>query len=375
MRRLALLMIFSIVATMTFGCGKTEGEEKSTKEEVTTIQETEEPLETKDDKVDLLEYIDELKRVAYYFNMKESDSEKGNVEQHWKGNGIEINVIKGSSQKLHDYNYPDFQIIVTDNDEISVLGYSLGDEINYYMDPVVEKLGWDVNYDGRLDEKRSVIFTKVADDRILYVSFTSDDKDITQMEIYTDYKEVVNEVVQDKQKELYEKYEKTLYKLQSKDPNQNVEFAKIGNNYYPCMLVWSKESREMKLYYLNKKGKIAHTKAFQSMTYNQDGTVTLVNNIIGNTQIVVCQYKDEKLKVISRIVTDNSGNTKKYLINDNEVTEKEYNKVVNSYKRDNDRYRTYSYNGAEYSGYEDVSHALSALETKIQQIEQAEAEK
>ena len=55
MRRLALLMIFSIVATMTFGCGKTEGEEKSTKEEVTTIQETEEPLETKDDKVDLLE--------------------------------------------------------------------------------------------------------------------------------------------------------------------------------------------------------------------------------------------------------------------------------------------------------------------------------
>ena len=75
MRRLALLMIFSIVATMTFGCGKTEGEEKSTKEEVTTIQETEEPLETKDDKVDLLEYIDELKRVAYYFNMKESDSE------------------------------------------------------------------------------------------------------------------------------------------------------------------------------------------------------------------------------------------------------------------------------------------------------------
>ena len=76
----------------------------------------------------------ELKRVAYYFNMKESDSEKGNVEQHWKGNGIEINVIKGSSQKLHDYNYPDFQIIVTDNDEISVLGYSLGDEINYYMD-------------------------------------------------------------------------------------------------------------------------------------------------------------------------------------------------------------------------------------------------
>ena len=31
MRRLALLMIFSIVATMTFGCGKTEGEEKSTK--------------------------------------------------------------------------------------------------------------------------------------------------------------------------------------------------------------------------------------------------------------------------------------------------------------------------------------------------------
>ena len=40
-----------------------------------------------------------------------------------------------------------------------------------------------------------------------------------------------------------------------------------------------------------------------------------------------------------------------------------------------DRYRTYSYNGAEYSGYEDVSHALSALETKIQQIEQAEAEK
>ena len=141
------------------------------------------------------------------------------------------------------------------------------------------------------------------------------------------------------------------------------------------MLVWSKESREMKLYYLNKKGKIAHTKAFQSMTYNQDGTVTLVNNIIGNTQIVVCQYKDEKLKVISRLVTDNSGNTKKYLINDNEVTEKEYNKVVNSYKRDNDRYRTYSYNGAEYSGYEDVSHALSALETKIQQIEQAEAEK
>ena len=129
------------------------------------------------------------------------------------------------------------------------------------------------------------------------------------------------------------------------------------------------------LYYLNKKGKIAHTKAFQSMTYNQDGTVTLVNNIIGNTQIVVCQYKDEKLKVISRLVTDNSGNTKKYLINDNEVTEKEYNKVVNSYKRDNDRYRTYSYNGAEYSGYEDVSHALSALETKIQQIEQAEAEK
>ena len=126
MRRLALLMIFSIVATMTFGCGKTEGEEKSTKEEVTTILETEEPLETKDDKVDLLEYIDELKRVAYYFNMKESDSEKGNVEQHWKGNGIEINVIKGSSQKLHDYNYPDFQIIVTDNDEISVLGYSLG---------------------------------------------------------------------------------------------------------------------------------------------------------------------------------------------------------------------------------------------------------
>ena len=73
--------------------------------------------------------------------------------------------------------------------------------------------------------------------------------------------------------------------------------------------------------------------------------------------------------------TNNSGNTKKYLINDNEVTEKEYNKVVNSYKRDNDRYRTYSYNGAEYSGYEDVSHALSALETKIQQIEQAEAEK
>ena len=48
MRRLALLMIFSIVATMTFGCGKTEGEEKSTKEEVTTIQETEEPLETKE---------------------------------------------------------------------------------------------------------------------------------------------------------------------------------------------------------------------------------------------------------------------------------------------------------------------------------------
>ena len=126
---------------------------------------------------------------------------------------------------------------------------------------------------------------------------------------------------------------------------------------------------------MNKKGKIAHTKAFQSMTYNQDGTVTLVNNIIGNTQIVVCQYKDEQLKVISRLVTDNSGNTKKYLINDNEVTEKEYNKVVNSYKRDNDRYRTYSYNGAEYSGYEDVSHALSALETKIQQIEQAEAEK
>ena len=63
MRRLALLMIFSIVATMTFGCGKTEGEEKSTKEEVTTIQETEEPLETKDDKVDLLEYIDELKKL------------------------------------------------------------------------------------------------------------------------------------------------------------------------------------------------------------------------------------------------------------------------------------------------------------------------
>ena len=31
MRRLALLMIFSIVATMTFGCGKTEGEEKSTR--------------------------------------------------------------------------------------------------------------------------------------------------------------------------------------------------------------------------------------------------------------------------------------------------------------------------------------------------------
>ena len=111
MRRLALLMIFSIVATMTFGCGKTEGEEKSTKEEVTTIQETEEPLETKDDKVDLLEYIDELKRVAYYFNMKESDSEKGNVEQHWKGNGIEINVIKGSNQKLHDYNYPDSFIL------------------------------------------------------------------------------------------------------------------------------------------------------------------------------------------------------------------------------------------------------------------------
>ena len=100
------------------------------KEEVTTILGTEEPLETKDDKVDLLEYIDELKRVAYYFNMKESDSEKGNVEQHWKGNGIEINVIKGSSQKLHDYNYPDFQIIVTDNDEISVLGYSLGYEID-----------------------------------------------------------------------------------------------------------------------------------------------------------------------------------------------------------------------------------------------------
>ena len=127
-----------------------------------------------------------------------------------------------------------------------------------------------------------------------------------------------------KQKELYEKYETTLYKLQNKDPNQNVEFAKIGNNYYPCMLVWSKESREMKLYYLNKKGKIAHTKAFQSMTYNQDGTVTLVNNIIGNTQIVVCQYKDEKLKVISRLVTDNSGNTKKYLINDNEVTDIEH---------------------------------------------------
>ncbi len=79
-------------------------------------------------------------------------------------------------------------------------------------------MGWDVNYDGRLDEKRSVIFTKVADDRILYVSFTSDDKDITQMEIYTDYKEVVNEVVQDKQKELYEKYETTLYKITKQRP-------------------------------------------------------------------------------------------------------------------------------------------------------------
>lgn len=42
-----------------------------------------------------------------------------------------------------------------------MLGYSLGDEINYYMDPVVEKLGWDVNYDGRLDEKEVLYLRKL----------------------------------------------------------------------------------------------------------------------------------------------------------------------------------------------------------------------
>ena len=347
--------IAGAVGMLLAGCNNNQKEmhgEKITKQvNVNDLQLTKrKEVQYTDGKIDILKNIDNLQGVVKELNLSNLNRDKDEVVKKYAAEGIKIKYT--ADRDL----YPELDVKITKNKDVNVNGYGINSTISYYMDGVFEKRGWNVEKDGRMNNKRNVTFCKVYDDKVVHIEFNSK-PDITtdEIKVYTKKNTRKCKTLIKNQITVADLYEMELMHLQLEEDQLNVRFIQAGSRFYPCMVVWGNIDGYncMNFYYSTNKNRVKSITEIKGVKYNNNGIIKIVN-INGQD---IYKYKNRKLKQIEKLEYDDDG----YYINNRKVSENKYYEECNKYDSDKDIYISQHANGSSYGGYDDRREAISML--------------